>query len=963
MQRKIYLLVLLTYLLLPFAGSAILNAQSSVIEGTVSDAQTGETLVGANILIQGTTSGTITDFDGNFKISNLKQGSYNLVISYISYDQQILNVKVTEGESSRLEVRLKAASLNLESVKVTGTRRTDTEMALMSSIRVTNLVANGISSQQIGRTQDKDAAEVLKRVPGITINEGKFIIVRGLTERYNSVLLNSITAPSSESDVRAFSFDVVPSSMIDNIIVYKSPAPELPADFGGAVVKVITKNTAEKNSLSLSYSTAHVSGTSFNDFYTFKGGAYDKLGFADQSYELPRAFPSTREMMDDLQYPPLNTDKKARLTEIAKTFNSRWLPTAEQAFLNQNFSMNSSSRFVIGKLTFGNISSVQYALSNNHDLQHSAFYQSLDTASNQRPPLQDFYNAKYTQSARIGVIHNWLIVFGNNQKIEFRNFFSHTGNKNTIIKNGIDYYSTSAGDTIRSTEMRFDTRMMYSGQLAGTHTIFNQKTAIDWVIGMSKANKNQPDIRRLRYMKFYNSDDPGDPNNGKYRLLFQSFPVPGDAGRLYLYNTENIYNAGMNIDQRFPGLLEKLSVKAGIFLEKRFREFSSRNIGLTAAGNYSMFIKSFLPLDSLFQEANYDYDKGIVYKESSPYNNFYKIDNNLSAAYLGINIPVGSSVKLYTGARMEKYYRLMYGFQKDPTVSPNVKYDTTNLFISANLSWNITEKQVLRGSWGQTVNRPEFREVSAFAYSDFEIGALFYGKQDLKSSYIDNFDIRYEWYPEQGEMITLSGFYKAFSSPIELSYLSDDNAREFQYQNADKATSLGVELDIRKNLGFVPAVPFMDKLMLIFNASVIRSVLTTSDPRERDRERVMQGQSPYIVNSVLYYQDDSLGLMVSLAYNRIGKRIVVVGTTNTPHTWEMPRNSLDFTLSKKVGKYLELKAGIRDILANPVQWTQFSDIRTDRNGDGSRESASSLENDSFSYTPGRQFNIGFTWRF
>ncbi|MFN8209150.1 MAG: TonB-dependent receptor, partial [Bacteroidales bacterium] len=890
MQQLFSRLIIRLCIVFHFAGSVVLTAQTGVIQGTITDARTGETLVGANILIQGTTVGTITDFDGNFRLSGLRQGNYNLVVSYISYDQQILSAQVKDGASVNLNVSLTPVTLNLESVKVTGTRRTDTEMALISSIRVTNLVANGISGQQIGRTQDKDAAEVLKRVPGITINEGKFIIVRGLTERYNSVLLNNITAPSSESDVRAFSFDVVPSSMIDNIIVYKSPAPELPADFGGAVVKVITKNTAEKNALSLIYSTAYVSGTSFENFGTFKGGAWDKIGFTDKSYDLPGAFPGTREMMDELQYPPLNADKKARLTEIAKTFNSRWLPYDEKAFLNQNFSMNSSSRFVVGKLTFGNISSVQYALSNNHDLQHSAFYQSLDTASNQRPPLQDFYNAKYTQTARIGLIHNWLMVFGNNQKIEFRNFFSHSGNKNTIIKNGIDYYSSSTGDTLRATEMRFDTRLMYSGQLAGTHTFFGRKTEIDWVIGLSKANKNQPDIRRLRYMKFYNSDDPADPNNGKYRILFQSFPVPNDAGRLYLYNTENIYNAGLNVEQRFPGLLENLTVKAGFFLEKRFRKFSSRNIGLTAAGNYSMFIKSFLPLDSIFQESNYDYDKGIVYKESSPYNNFYKIDNNLSAAYLGVNIPLGSAVKLYTGARMEKYYRLMYGFQKDPSVNPDVKYDTTNLFLSANLSWNITEKQILRGSWGQTVNRPEFREVSSFAYSDFEIGALFYGKQDLKASYIDNFDLRYEWYPEQGEMITLSGFYKTFGNPIELSYLSDDNAREFQYQNADKATSLGVELDVRKNLGFVPVLPLMEDLTLIFNASLIRSMLTTSDPRERDPKREMQGQSPYIVNSVLYYQNDSLGLMLSLAYNRIGKRIVVVGTTNTPHTWEMPRN-------------------------------------------------------------------------
>ena len=229
-------------------------SQNCSIEGTVSDKQTQETLVGATIMIQGTTKGTITDFDGNFKINNLASGMYNLVISFVSYDPQILTVDLRNKTSERFNVQLSPATLNIGEINIKGRKRENTEVSLLSSLKTQQLIANGITEQQISKSQDKDAAEVVRRVPGITITNGRFVIVRGLIERYNSVMLNNATAPSFEADKRAFSFDAIPSSMIKNILIYKSPAPELPADFAGAAINIETKDVADENSLILSYS-------------------------------------------------------------------------------------------------------------------------------------------------------------------------------------------------------------------------------------------------------------------------------------------------------------------------------------------------------------------------------------------------------------------------------------------------------------------------------------------------------------------------------------------------------------------------------------------------------------------------------------------------------------------------------------------------------------------------------------
>ena len=227
-------------------------AQTGSVKGTIEDAATGETLVGATVLIQGTNKGTITDMDGNYQLNDIAQGTYNLVISYVSYEQQIQRVEVRQNTITELSISLTPSSVEMDAVKIIASKRNDTEMSLISTMRVSSLVANGISRQQISRSQDKDASEVIARVSGVTVRDGRFINVRGLDERYNVVTLNGVGAPSSESDRRAFSFDMLPSSLIDNLVLYKTPAPEIPADFAGAMVQIQTKNTVDDNSLDIS---------------------------------------------------------------------------------------------------------------------------------------------------------------------------------------------------------------------------------------------------------------------------------------------------------------------------------------------------------------------------------------------------------------------------------------------------------------------------------------------------------------------------------------------------------------------------------------------------------------------------------------------------------------------------------------------------------------------------------------
>jgi hypothetical protein len=267
MFQKIFILLSLSLLI-----QTNLFSQKGGIKGVISDSKTEEVLIGANILIQGTDLGTSTDLDGSYVLQNISPGDYNLVFSYTSYKTQIVRVTIIKDEVVELAIKLEEESIVLDGVTVTATRKSDSEVSMISSIKMSNLVVSGVSSQQISKSQDRDASEVVRRIPGVTIRDGRFVIVRGLIERYNAVWLNNASTPSSEADVRAFSFDVIPSNAIDRILIFKTPAPELPADFAGAAIQIFTKSNADENGISFSYTTGFNNQATFNKNYeTYSG--------------------------------------------------------------------------------------------------------------------------------------------------------------------------------------------------------------------------------------------------------------------------------------------------------------------------------------------------------------------------------------------------------------------------------------------------------------------------------------------------------------------------------------------------------------------------------------------------------------------------------------------------------------------------------------------------------------------
>jgi len=259
MKKLILLLTLLSTSVLAFA-------QQGTLTGKVKDKKTGEPIIGAVVFITGSNKGSSTDIEGNYSIQ-LDAGVYKITASYVSYKpQNFESIQIIAGKSTTLNIAIEEANTQLGGVTITGTKQTNTDITLIKELKQSEVVVSGVSGEQITKSLDRDAAETVKRIPGVTVMNDRYIYVRGLSERYNTVMLNDALTPSTESDTKAFSFDILPTSVIDRIMIYKGGSPELPGEFGGGVIKVYTKNFADQNSTTLNISGSYRNNTTFNNF-------------------------------------------------------------------------------------------------------------------------------------------------------------------------------------------------------------------------------------------------------------------------------------------------------------------------------------------------------------------------------------------------------------------------------------------------------------------------------------------------------------------------------------------------------------------------------------------------------------------------------------------------------------------------------------------------------------------------
>ncbi len=950
--------------------SLTVAAQNGTISGTVVEQDNADApAFGAIISVDSTRYGAQADFDGKFKIS-LPAGTYNVRCQYTGYiPVSAKTVVVVAGKTTTVDFPL---SDHLEIiagdsggvVEIVDFKITGTTGSMLKEVQEGNTATDGQTKEEIKASPVPDATGVARKIPGVTIVDNRFIIVRGLSERYNAVMLNGVMAPSVESDVKAFSFNLIPASMIDRFMVYKSASPDMPGEFAGGVVRLTTTEIPDATSLVVNYQFGYRNGTTFQPFLLNTPQKGDVLGMGLGARELPAGFPANVR----------NLTTPVALQAAGQSLGNTWTMTDGNALPDHRFNATYSYRLSKPKYQFGNITAVNYSYTNSYWAVRKHDFYVYDPNTGIADTLVDYNDENYVNSVRLAIVQNNALRYGDKgqHRITFKNLYNQLGDNETSIRSG-DNYET--GEQLREYSFHYVQRSIYTGQLGGQNEFNDDRTKLDYTLGYSMGTRNDPDWKRARYSRPFGAA-PNDP----YYLYVPSSAVPFFLSRLHVNMNEHAYAGAVNFEQKITiGANEEakkesytFTVKAGAYAEMKEREFGVRNIGYKY-GNVALFQHPeilTLPIDSIFMPENINNDSGFAIDEDTKKADSYIASNKLIAGYAMVVLPLGKfkgqfdglsheRIRVSMGARAEKNVQQLNSnkYSEDTVI---VKNDELRILPSVNVAFNLTDRMLVRAAYGKTVNRPEFREIAPLYFYDFISNSINEGNDSLKTATIDNIDLRWEFYPRNGENITVGAFYKRFENPIEMYFVpgvGSGGIRSFTWSNAPSATSYGVEIEVRKKLDSVN-LPIIRHISVVANAAYIHSEITLSDnyTGPQDVQRPMMGQSPWIVNAGLYYQNDSAGFQFNVMYNVIGPRVVVAGVLDVPEVYEMPRHQVDLSIVKTFGerKNVDLRLNVIDL------FNQETLLLQDKEGDGNLDRIT--DNRMSSFKRGTYATIGVTVR-
>ena len=931
-------------IVLGLLSAASMPTWAQQIKGIVIDQKSKEILIGAVITVDGTNVKAITNIDGSFQIDGLKKDkTYTLYINYVGYKTQ--KIDGVQAKDANQTIALQPDEQQLKEVTVTAVERRNTDAAMIQVAKNSPVIVSNVSAQEISRTQDTNAGEVIRRVPGVSLIDDKFVMVRGLSQRYNNVWVNGGAVPSSEADSRAFSFDIIPSSQIDNLTIVKSPTAEYPADYSGGFIIVNTKEIPAENSFNIAVGGNWNTYSAFQNFSYTKGSGTDFLGFDNGLRNLNGGIQAALNPQLDANGKPVG-DYATSL--LGNGLNNDWLVKNKKPLGDLKLAASLNQRWMLGGRTLGMLAALNYTNEyRTYENMENNLYGIYDAANDKPNYLRHSVDNQYNNNVRLGAMLNFTFLSKDgNHKYQLKNIFNQLATSRYTWREGVSAQSNLE----RSAEYYYRSRTTYNGQLTGKHTFTSD--ALDWSIGYAYANRHLPDRRR------YLIDDALE--SGVYALS-----TGNDISREWTQLDEHILSLGINDKHHFKFGIFEPDLQVGAYGEYRSREYQTRNFiynwNVSANNMPSDFRHSDIPT-LLSSEANMGYDKLYLLEEKQMRNN-YRGHNTLGAGYLAMSLPFGK-LGIHAGVRFEHNDMELISNSRDYEKSESSRhYKTDDVFPSLNTTYKISDQHQVRLSYGRSINRPEFREVSSSVYYDFDLASNVQGNTELKNCYVDNLDLRYEWYPSRGELISLAVFYKHFDSPIEWTYtVAGGTDLIYSYKNAKSANNYGVELDIRKNLGFIGLKDFSWS----FNGALIKSKVQF-EKGAKEEDRPMQGQSPYLINTGIFYKNEPLKMDIALLYNRIGKRIIGVGrsegstgddsNSRVPHSYEMPRNTIDFSLAKKFGDHLELKLNVRDLLAEKIYYKQFADVTY---SDGSKKQ---VEEIARCYKPGRNIGLQAIYKF
>jgi TonB-dependent receptor len=916
------------FLLMLFQFSSNFAQSLGSISGVVVDKDFGDVLIGVNVFIDGTTRGSATDINGRYSIEGIEPGIYKITFSIIGFQKNtITGVEVKPGLTVSLDAILGTETYETEEVVISAKALTNSEGALLAKRQKSNSVSDAISAEAISKSGSGDAADAMKKVTGASVIGGKYVYVRGLGERYSSTTLNGAELPSADPDKKSFQLDLFPSSLLDNIVTIKTFTPDKPGTFTGGLVDVTMKNFPEKFSFDFSYSSGFNTQTTFNDNFILPNtGGTDWLGIDDGTRELPSLLSDPK--VEIPRYTSVKTKEDALyLDALTKSFNTHMTPVSATAGLNSGLSLSAGNQFDFANQTFGFLASLTWA-------QKFSYYNDGEIGRYKLPgtvsdiqalnPERLFKDEKGVQEANWGTIVSLSMKNDSYGQLKASYLKTQSGESTARYITGkwTDIPSTAIYETrvLQYTERSLDTY-----QFEGDHLMsFLSDLKVDWKLSYSLNRQDEPDLR-------YFSDHwtiKASTGDTTYQSPSSLYPPP-----IRYFRDLKEDNLGGNINFELPFDFignNKAKLQFGAAYSTIDRNYNQRRFEYEADAirfsDYHGDIDAYFNAVGILDTSESYYDFGNVIGEAKSLKNIFNGDQNTSAGYVMFDLPIIKDLRFIGGLRVEATE--MNAISGDETL-PKGHLNNTDFLPSVNFIYQLQENMNLRLAYSNTVARPTFRELAPYTNFEFIGDYLFVGNANLKRTSIRNYDIRWEWFTNPGEIIAVSGFYKAFKDPIEKYQNNSIPNGLLSVQNVDKATLYGIEFEVRKNLGIV--AEWLGNFNLGSNFSLVHSeteipqteyfLIEISDPNA-SKTKPFMGQSPYLFNINLGYDNYNLDLNAGIFYNIFGDRLAIVTEGANPDVYERGYGDLDFKVSKGLFDFLKISFTAKNMLDSDIKFTQ-----------------------------------------
>ena len=886
-------------------------APPGTLRGRVLAQETRKPVAGARVYVRGAPEEATTDSDGRFSLT-LPEGQYGLAVIHSDYSTETVGeLSVKRSQTTEWNVDLTPSSVTLDDFVVTAPHIQGGIASLLDERRESSSVSDVIGAEEMSRTGDSDAAGALRRVTGITVVGGKYVYVRGMGERYSSTLLNGQMIPSPEPERRVVPLDLFPTDVLESVVIQKTFSPDSPAEFGGGVVQLRTRSYPEKLTLSFKASVGYNSETTFRQAPTHHGGSLDWLGMDDGSRALPEEIRSASPIRAGDRFQAGHTDEdRAR---FARMLTNNWTVHEATVPPSRGFGASVGNTFQLGDVPVGFVLSLFYDDDYQLTRRLSRRYGTSDAAEGGIQEITSFDVRSFERVVSSGGILVAGSEYAKGHRIKSTTLLLRITDMSTDVVTGVD----AEDYDIRWSRLRFVERQLLTQQVVGEQTLADG-LRLDWRYAYSEALRDEPDRREYYYRNEALAGQPAD---------FQLSGRPDGNVRSWSQLEDRIHDVGADVTYTFsPFSDQEAMVKAGATRMARKRNVDT--IRLTFNGSLPADVRRGSP-DEVFSETNIGGENGWLLNDVTQGTDAYEAEQSIHAAFLMTELPIMKSLSWMGGIRLESSDQTVSTFDPFSNLTPmEADVSAFDWLPATTLTWRFAQDMSVRGGYGRTVSRPDFRELSQASFLDVTTGTRYFGNPDLERAVIDNYDGRWEWYFSTDELVSFGAFYKRFRSPIE-QVVAGGTDISLTWNNAEAATNAGIEVEARSRLGF--ASGSLEDVYGAVNVAVIRSNVELGDQAaaSTSKTRPLQGQSPYVINLQLGYDDaaeEGNGIQTALLYNRFGPRISEVGRFGLPDVYEMPNHRLDAVYSQKIGWGFRVKAKASNLLNPAITFEQADRI-------------------------------------